>query len=146
MEMTLSSPFEGIFSPKEINTQKNSLNLNYELSIQIKEEKNFFSWVLRNFTHFFIRSERKLDIYFNSSWESRVLCKFGILTKIFHTNCTQAVDKVLVRHRTSKNTDIEDNKDNKNASNKWKKIRLLGLQYCKLSFASKISCWELRLL
>lgn len=106
----------------------------------------FFPWVLRNFTHFFIRSERKLDIYFNSSWESRVLRKFGILTKIFHTNCTQAVDKVLVRHRTSKNTDIEDNKDNKNASNKWKKIRLLGLQYCKLSFASKISCWELRLL
>ena len=42
MEMTLSSPFERIFSPKEINTQKNSLNLNYELSIQIKEEKKFF--------------------------------------------------------------------------------------------------------
>lgn len=41
MEMTLSSPFERIFSPKEINTQKNSLNLNYELSIQIKEEKKF---------------------------------------------------------------------------------------------------------
>ena len=146
MEMTLSSPFERIFSPKEINTQKKLAQFELWIVNSNKRGKKIFSWVLRNFTHFFIRSERKLDIYFNSSWESRVLCKFEILTKIFHTNCTQAVDKVLVRHRTSKNTDIEDNKDNKNASNKWKKIRLLGLQYCKLSFASKISCWELRLL